>query len=330
MTTTNTMTTTIPQAIEAYLQREQRLGCGSELLRTRGFDLRAFAAWLGDRFEVRELAQLRPSHLEAWQTHQSARTTSAGLPLKPGTLNTRFGNLKAWLVHEAGNGTVLDSLPAAIVFVKGPRLLPQGVLSHAQMRKMLRAIDTSHPLGYRDRTLLEVLYSSGIRRGELLGLDTEDVDLDRGLMRVLGKGGKERLVPLGKSARPSPGNLPARDPGLFAAGRRAQPGGVFEQTGQPLEQIGDRRGGEAGCVGLGVGLRGQRAHLPAQLHHRAGQERGEPVARQGIARPRGPAHLATLRAAEHRGVEEDPRQVSSAGARRALGSGREGRLNFFL
>ena len=201
MTTTNTMTTTIPQAIEAYLQREQRLGCGVELLRTRGFDLRAFAAWLGERFEVRELAQLRPSHLEAWQTHQSARTTPAGLPLKPGTLNTRFGNLKAWLVHEAGNGTVLDSLPAAIVFVKGPRLLPQGVLSHAQMRKMLRAIDTSHPLGYRDRTLLEVLYSSGIRRGELLGLDTEDVDLDRGLMRVLGKGGKERLVPLGKSAR---------------------------------------------------------------------------------------------------------------------------------
>ena len=290
MTTTNTMTTTIPQAIEAYLQREQRLGCGVELLRTRGFDLRAFAAWLGERFEVRELAQLRPSHLEAWQTHQSARTTPAGLPLKPGTLNTRFGNLKAWLVHEAGNGTVLDSLPAAIVFVKGPRLLPQGVLSHAQMRKMLRAIDTSHPLGYRDRTLLEVLYSSGIRRGELLGLDTEDVDLDRGLMRVLGKGGKERLVPLGKSARRHLETYLRAIRAFLLRADAPSPAVFLSKRGNRLEQIGDRRGGEAGCVGLGVGLRGQRAHLPAQLHHRAGQERGEPVARQGIARPRGPAH----------------------------------------
>ena len=191
---------TVRQAIEAYLQRERDLGVGKALLRTRGHDLRSFAGWIEARYELKTLSQLRGQHLESWQTHQRAKRTTKGLPLKPSTLNTRFGNVKAWLKHESDRGAVSARLPGKLVFIKTARMLPQGVLSHRQIRRMLRAIDTSHPIGYRDRTMMEILYSSGIRRGELLGIDLADVDLDGAIVRVLGKGNKERLVPVGKTA----------------------------------------------------------------------------------------------------------------------------------
>ena len=87
-----------------------------------------------------------------------------------------------------------------LVFVKEPRFLPLGVLSHAKIGKILRRIDTSTPEGYRDRTILEILYSTGIRAGELVGLNVNDFDGRYGTLKVLGKGRKERVVPLGKTA----------------------------------------------------------------------------------------------------------------------------------
>ena len=64
----------------------------------------------------------------------------------------------------------------------------------------MRKIDTTTPVGIRDRAAIELLYSSGIRIGELECLTLQDVDLDRGVARVIGKGRKERYVPIGKTA----------------------------------------------------------------------------------------------------------------------------------
>ena len=80
------------------------------------------------------------------------------------------------------------------------RVLGISVLNHAQTKDVLRSIPTTDATGWRDRAMLEMLYSTGIRAAELLGLNIADVDFTSETARVFGKGQKERLVPIGKTA----------------------------------------------------------------------------------------------------------------------------------
>jgi integrase/recombinase XerD len=80
-----------------------------------------------------------------------------------------------------------------------PRSLPAG-LTEAAVETLLHAPDVKQPLGLRDRAMLEVLYASGLRVSELVDLAVAQVSLDMGVVRVMGKGAKERLVPLGEEA----------------------------------------------------------------------------------------------------------------------------------
>jgi integrase/recombinase XerC len=95
---------------------------------------------------------------------------------------------------------VLEQDPAALV---GTPKREQKIPAHLDMDetvKLLETPDTSTPLGRRDRAILELFYASGLRLSELVGLDLDDVNLSARMVRVLGKGGKERLVPFNKTA----------------------------------------------------------------------------------------------------------------------------------
>jgi integrase/recombinase XerD len=89
---------------------------------------------------------------------------------------------------------------AGVARPRVPRGLPHP-LAVDEVRRLLEAPDPSTPDGRRDRALLELLYGSGLRVSEATGLDVDDLDLDEGFVRVLGKGGKERDVPMGSFAR---------------------------------------------------------------------------------------------------------------------------------
>jgi integrase/recombinase XerC len=94
----------------------------------------------------------------------------------------------------------LDGDPSTLVGTpKREQRLPAH-LGEAEMTKLLEMPDTSHPLGRRDRAILELFYASGLRLSELVGLDVDDVNLSSRMVRVLGKGRKERLVPINRSA----------------------------------------------------------------------------------------------------------------------------------
>jgi integrase/recombinase XerD len=82
---------------------------------------------------------------------------------------------------------------------KLPRSLPKS-LTEEDVELLLNAPDVETPLGMRDRTMFEVLYATGLRVSELVGLSVAQVSLDMGVVRVMGKGSKERLVPLGEEA----------------------------------------------------------------------------------------------------------------------------------
>jgi len=83
---------------------------------------------------------------------------------------------------------------------------------------LIEAPDTDTDMGKRDRAILELLYGAGLRAGELVGLNLGDISLDEGLVRVIGKGRKERLVPFGKSATEALGAY------LRVRGNRVRPG----------------------------------------------------------------------------------------------------------
>ncbi len=114
--------------------------------------------------------------------------------------------------------------------VGAPRV-PQGIpkaLSEADVLALLGAVAGDDPRARRDRAMLESLYGSGARISELVGLDRRDLDLDDGLLRVFGKGRKERVVPIGRGARDALVEyLEMGRPTLAAASRRGAPEALF-------------------------------------------------------------------------------------------------------
>ena len=95
---------------------------------------------------------------------------------------------------------VLDGDPAALVGTPKREVRLPAHLAEAEMSRLLEMPDVSQPLGRRDRAILELFYASGLRLSELVGVDLEDVNLNGRMVRVLGKGGKQRIVPFNKSA----------------------------------------------------------------------------------------------------------------------------------
>ena len=103
-----------------------------------------------------------------------------------------------WLTRER---YLLLNPASEIELPKTVRRLPVNGLTQEEVEQVLAAIDVATPLGLRDRAMLETLYSSGVRRSELVGLDLYDVDFARGWLTVRqGKGGKDRVVPIGERA----------------------------------------------------------------------------------------------------------------------------------
>ncbi len=155
-------------------------------------DLTLFAQWLHDE-HGRALLQAEEADLQAYfaARHASTRATSANRRL---TVLKRFYR---WGLRERRiqQDPTLKLQPA-----KQPLRVPK-TLTEAQVEALLAAPDTATPLGLRDRTMIELMYASGLRVSELVGLKTFHVGLNEGVLRVTGKGNKERLVPFGEVAR---------------------------------------------------------------------------------------------------------------------------------
>jgi len=191
---------TLRDWLESQLAYGRALRQSRYTVRTRTYHGRQFLDWLEHHCAVATPDRLRREHLESWTKHPSARTTWHGLPLKPRAINKIIESTRSFLRYLAGHQLVLSSLLDSLVYVKEPRLLPTSVMTHEQTCQILRRIPTSDAAGWRDRAMLEMLYSTGIRAAELLGLNVTDVDFTSATARVFGKGEKERIVPIGKTA----------------------------------------------------------------------------------------------------------------------------------
>ncbi|MGD9902459.1 MAG: tyrosine recombinase XerC [Vicinamibacterales bacterium] len=115
------------------------------------------------------------------------------------TVARMLSGVRAFLRHLRRDGWMTGDPSAAVVAPRLDRTIPRH-LSEADMRRLLDTPDPATPLGRRDRAMLELFYASGLRLSELVGLDLEDVHLSARMLRVLGKGGKERLLPFNRAA----------------------------------------------------------------------------------------------------------------------------------
>ena len=183
-----------------YLAHAHALGRSPVHLRVARFQVLAFLRWLRDAHQVATADRLRREHLDAWTKHLAARRTAKGLPLKPRSVNKAIESARGLLRWLAVRGLVSAALVDALAYVQEPQLLPTSILPHALVKKLAAKIDTTSAEGFRDRAMLELLYSSGVRAAELLALDLGDIDLDHATALVMGKGRKQRVVPVGKTA----------------------------------------------------------------------------------------------------------------------------------
>lgn len=156
-------------------------------------DLAQFASWMRES-QGRAPLDAAPADLQrhlAWQVG----TRHA----KPRTTGRLVSSLKRFFQFALREGLRTDDPASALESPKLPRSLPKS-LSEVEVEALLEAPDTATAQGLRDRAMLETLYASGLRVSELVGLKTSQVSLDMGVVRILGKGAKERLAPLGEEA----------------------------------------------------------------------------------------------------------------------------------
>jgi integrase/recombinase XerD len=154
-------------------------------------DLTQWASWLDKRGSALLAAQR--TEVEAFLADQyraKAKATS---------IARRLSSLRRFYGLQLQLAAVRDDPTARVRAPKLPRRLPKN-LGEAQVEALLAAPDPGTTRGLRDRAMLETLYATGLRVSELTGLKLAQVSLDMGVVRVLGKGSKERLVPLGEEA----------------------------------------------------------------------------------------------------------------------------------
>ena len=154
-------------------------------------DLTALASWADANGH--DLLRLGAEDIRAFVAAEHRRG------LSPKSLQRRLSAVRSFYRWLLKNGRIAASPAAAIRAPKAPRKLPQ-VLDPDEA-KVLVEVPTDVPLGLRDRALLELFYSSGLRLSELCALRWRDLDLDDGLVTVLGQGNKQRSVPVGSHAR---------------------------------------------------------------------------------------------------------------------------------
>ena len=169
-------------------------GLSSNTLAAYRRDLSLYARWLGTQGQGgRKLDETLQSDLAAYFSvmHEATKAASANRRL------TVFKRYFRWALRE----NLISADPTLKLEAAKQGLRVPKVMSEAQVESLLAAPDADTPLGLRDRAMLELMYASGLRVSELVGLKTFHVGLNEGVLRVMGKGGTERLVPFGQVAR---------------------------------------------------------------------------------------------------------------------------------
>ena len=185
----------IRDAFLKYLETERNLSVHT--IRAYLGDLDSFFEHL-EKLDVTDFAKLELSHIRSWLANQQVKGGART------TLSRRAVSIRLFTKWATKKGFLAKDVGSTLATPKGARTLPE-VLNVADTGLAMEALATrvaeeDGPLSKRDCAMVEVLYASGARVSELCGLDLQDIDYERNTIRVIGKGNKERTIPLGNPA----------------------------------------------------------------------------------------------------------------------------------
>jgi integrase/recombinase XerC len=210
----------VREHLKAFLEHLRlNENASAHTVRAYDSDLSQFLAFLASHLD-RRVSALTPADLDHLHVRAFLADLNRGGQSKA-TAARKLSAIRAfgrYLRREE----ILDGDPAALVGTPKREVRIPNHLAVDEMSKLLDAPDLSAPLGRRDKAILELFYASGLRLSELVGLDVEDVNLPARVVRVLGKGRKERIVPFNQTAadalrawlRDRPALAPDGAPGL--------------------------------------------------------------------------------------------------------------------
>lgn len=204
-------------------------------------NLRIFFDWLDTETGIRSLAEITPELMGSYQVALLSTETRRGGHLASSTQHTRLTVLKSFFRYLVRDGKLLTNPAAGLQLPKKRHHLPQAHLTAKEAIRLIEGMETKTPVGLRNRAIVEVFYATGIRNAELRSLALSDFDPAGETLTVrAGKGGKDRVVPLGPIAAAVVADYIAESRPKLLKGRswRRKPKGVthlfVSQWGFPL------------------------------------------------------------------------------------------------
>lgn len=183
-----------------FSQWQREKNYSDRTVENREASLRPFIAWAHERGLTRPQEITKPI-LERYQRHLFLYRKANGEPLSTRSQAVRTTPVKAFFKWLSRQNHILYNPASELELPRMERRLPRFILSVREAEAVLAMPDLATPIGLRDRAILETLYSTGIRRMELINLHLTDVDADRGTVMVRqGKGKKDRMIPIGARA----------------------------------------------------------------------------------------------------------------------------------
>jgi len=177
----------------AYLEFER--GLSRNTLVAYRTDLLQFGEFLAER----RVGAIEASSADVAEFTAELASGNGRPPCSAATIHRKVACLRSFYKHLRREDLVSEDPTAALTAPRRGKKLPH-VLSHGEVKRLLESPRGSEPAALRDRALLELMYACGLRASEATGLEIGDVDVQRGFVRAIGKGSKERIVPLGSQA----------------------------------------------------------------------------------------------------------------------------------
>lgn len=189
----------LTDAVRSYLNAMAAEGRSHHTVSGAKYALNGLAAYL-ESIDVTHIEQMDADALQRYREDLSWRRTEHGTPLLARTQAGLLGHLRSFCRWMVSQDWLVSDPSARIPNPRQPQQLPKAIMKPAEVQSILSQPDTHTATGFRDKVILEVMYSSGIRRQEVVRLLIQDVDLEQGFLMIReGKNSKDRVVPIGQT-----------------------------------------------------------------------------------------------------------------------------------
>ncbi len=185
----------IKELIPVYLRYLKTIGRSPFTIRNIRYGLNHFEAFMESE-KCFDTSDLTTETVEAYQEEIAFTLTSKGTLLSLATQIQMICNVKGFTEYLRDNDYLYQDPGAKIKPPRQPKSLPKVILDEKEIQQLMNAPDMRTNRGYRNRIILEILYDTAIRRLEMSRIKLSDLDLEAGYIRIIGKGNKERVVPL--------------------------------------------------------------------------------------------------------------------------------------